>query len=196
MASAELLPIMNLKPPSHFRFGETLDGLRQIKYILEVFPHISLSGLLNSLMLVENTAQEGLPQLSILGFLEGLTLMEDTPLEGLPRLSLSGFLEGDEARLLGETMLERGKATVEQLGKLAGRHHANAMLDHQDEIPVEWRSYDLVFGGTIWQDCEGDCWVAYLRWHKCQWKLCFGFLSATGWSSDDRLVRVSQASYG
>ena len=125
---------------------------------------------------------------------DGYTLIEDTPLEGSPRLSLSGFLEEDESRVLGETMLERGKNTAEQLGKLAGQHHLETMLEHQDEIPVEWREFYLVGAGTVWRDGDGYRWVAYLGWNGDEWVLYFDSLRGSRWSSNDRLVRVSQVS--
>ena len=124
---------------------------------------------------------------------DGWTLIEDTSLEGSPRLSLSGFLEEDESRVLGETMLERGKNTAEQLGKLAGQHHLETMLEHQDEIPVEWREFYLVGAGTVWQGGLGYRSVAYLIWDGGKWVLSFGYLG-DDWDSSAQLVRVSQVS--
>jgi len=60
---------------------------------------------------------------------DGWVLVEDVLLTGEPTLSLSGFLEEGESSVLGEVMLERGKANkAGELGPLAGQHHAEALL--------------------------------------------------------------------
>ena len=123
---------------------------------------------------------------------DGWTLVEDIPLTGEPTLSLSGFLEEGESSVLGELMLERGKANAEELGPLAGQHHAEALLDQQDQIPVEWRGYYLVCPGTVWQDSDGIRKVAYLSWNGERWKLYFSWLGHGRWVADDRLVRLPQ----
>jgi len=124
---------------------------------------------------------------------DGWVLVEDVLLTGEPTLSLSGFLEEGESSVLGEVMLERGKANkAGELGPLAGQHHAEALLDQQDQIPVEWRGYYLVCPGTVWRVSGGYRRVAYLYWYGRQWKLDFCWLGNDYWSADDRLVCLPQ----
>lgn len=122
---------------------------------------------------------------------DGWTLIKDTPLTSEPRLLLSGNV-GSGDRRLDEMMLEeRGTIIADNVGPLAGQHHAEAMLDQQDQIPVEWRSYCLIFPGTVWQDKHGDHWGAYVDWDNgdSQWVLSFNCFD--WWTAYDRLVHVS-----
>lgn len=123
---------------------------------------------------------------------DGWKLLEDTPFEGLAQFWLSNFFEDDEDFIGGKIMLERGKNTAEQLGKLAGQHHAEAIHEHQNKIPAEWQSYDLIFGGTVWQGYNRSLWVTFLHWSEGCWVVCFGCVEGNVcWRYLSRLVRVS-----
>ena len=125
--------------------------------------------------------------------LNGWKLLEDTPLEGNPQLSLSSFLEDDEIRVYGETMVERSENAENQLGKCAGQHHLEAMLDHPEDIPAEWRKFCLVAPRTKWRESHNKRCVACLCWDRDRWVLVFRRLSID-WRGDARIVRISQVS--
>lgn len=101
-------------------------------------------------------------------------------------LELVSFLKRGENSIGGEEMVRRARV---ELDANYGQEDAEWLLDHQDEIPVEFRKYYLVFTGTVWRDSLGRRLVPYLVWDGGGWCLRFGWL-AFGWRSDDRLVRL------
>ena len=65
---------------------------------------------------------------------DGWVLVEDVLLTGEPTLSLSGFLEEGESSVLGEVMLERGKANFYK--RVGERNHSCA--DCHTDDPGGW----------------------------------------------------------
>ena len=96
---------------------------------------------------------------------------------------VSFFKEG-ESSVSGNEMVERAKTLSANLGQ----KHAEHLLEHQDEIPEEWRSHYLIFPGTVWRDPGGDRFVLCLSWRGERWGLGFGWLGVH-WGSVGRLVR-------
>jgi len=92
---------------------------------------------------------------------------------------LQEFLREGESRVGGEEMIKRAESKT-------GLRHAEAMLRNQENIPVEWRKYYLVFP-EVWRSLFGvrRVWCLYFnggRWRPgCSW-LGFDF------GSDGRLV--------
>lgn len=118
---------------------------------------------------------------------DGWTLFSTTPNTkkfSAKELELVSLLGKGESHIAGEEMMKRSKSLKANLNQ----HHAEYLLEHQDEIPKEWRSYSLVFSGTVWRGSYGDRRVACLYWGGKRWILYFYWL-AIGWRSDDRLVR-------
>lgn len=117
---------------------------------------------------------------------DGWTLLGDTTAPTLPvsDLELVSFLKRGENRISEEEMRERAKEMRADLGQREAEH----LLDHQDEIPVSWREFDLIFPGTLWRDSFGGLSVPYLGWFGDRWGLCLSWLDRD-WDSVGRLVR-------
>lgn len=117
---------------------------------------------------------------------EGWTLLQDVsePEISVAFLELVPFLREGEQSIIGEVMTERSK----ELGANLGQRHAEYLLEHQEEIPQEWRSFYISFPGTIWRDPHGYRDIPCLRWSDGGWDLLFRWLGDR-WRSDGRLVR-------
>ena len=121
---------------------------------------------------------------------DGWRLMEDCgfnpALASVTDLELVLFLKDGESRVNGETMANRAK---ELKGNL-GQKHAEYSLEHQKEIPKEFRKYFLVFPGTIWRHSDGHRNVPYLSWDGDGWYLHWRWLDHGNWNDNDRLLRL------
>lgn len=119
----------------------------------------------------------------------GYKLMEEGPQhpEGVAVADLERieFLNFDERSFTGKELQKRAR----KLNINLGQHTAEYLLEHQDEIPEEWRGTYLVFPGTVWRGSGGDRSVSCLYWGGERWCLDFGWLVGR-FSSDIRLVRV------
>lgn len=123
---------------------------------------------------------------------DGWTLLENVGrrITSVRDLELVPFLKGGEDYINGEEMARRARM---ELDANLGQSDAEYMLEHQDEIPAEFRKYYLVFPGTVWRDADGDRYVPYLRWSGGRWVLRFFWFDG-GWHSSVRLVRPRKAS--
>ena len=115
------------------------------------------------------------------------TLVEDVVLIGNPKLQLATFLLEGESSIDGYTILERAK----KMGDCVGQHHAERMLDQEDNIPKGWRVFELLFFGTIWRDKHGHPLVPYLYHKEHEWNISWGWLN-NKWGIGARLVRLSK----
>lgn len=106
---------------------------------------------------------------------EGLTVAD---------LKLREFLEYGEKSITGETLQKR----AQKLNANFGQHTAEYLLEHQTEIPEEWRKFYLVFPGTVWWAYRGDRDVTCLRWRVYEWHLIFFWLDARRFSFPARLL--------
>lgn len=100
-------------------------------------------------------------------------------------LELVPFLKEKESFVSGEEMVRRARV---ELDANCGQEDAEWLLEHQDEIPAEFRKYYLVFTGTIWRGSRGNRIVPYLGWIGGRWCLGFPWLF-NDWVSSGRLVR-------
>lgn len=120
-------------------------------------------------------------------------LIEDigfVPLITSPKnLEFVAFLKSDENSVTGEVMLERARG---DLNANLGQQHAEWLLEHQAEIPEEFRKYYLVFTGTIWRVSVGDRNVPCLGWSGNKWCLGFRWLGSGGWGGRGRLLRLRE----
>jgi len=98
-------------------------------------------------------------------------------------LKLVPFLEDGENYVDGEELRQRAKKLKANLG-LAD---AKFIMDHQNEIPTEFRDKYLVFTGTLLHSLGGELSVAYLSWSRGRWYLSFYWLGH-GWFGGDCLV--------
>ena len=112
--------------------------------------------------------------------LEAVTEPEQILITGLEIFS---FLKEGEDHISGEEMRSRAK----DIGTNLGQKHAEHLLEHQADIPKDWRSFYLVFSGTLWRDPGGFLRVPYLAWGGGRWCLSFRWLGF-GWCSGDRLL--------
>ena len=120
---------------------------------------------------------------------KGWTLLEDTKeskesIVSIDKLEPVPFLKDGEAYVDGEELARRGLELHANLGQT----HAEYMLEHQAEIPKEFRKYVLVFPGTKWRDRDGDRYVPYLYWDGRRWCLFFRWLGYD-FDSSCRLLR-------
>lgn len=118
---------------------------------------------------------------------EGWELVEDVSEAQLllvNQLELASFLLKGESYIQGEELVERAKKMQANLGQ----RQAEYLLDHQNEIPEEWRQYYLVFPGTIWRAHYGLRRVPCLGWLGERWFLGFHWLGRR-FGSNDRLLR-------
>lgn len=114
-------------------------------------------------------------------------LIEDVSEPGeivIANLETLSFLKTNKGDVSGDGMRQRAV----ELGANLSQRHAEFLLEHQQEIPKEWREYYLVFPGTVWCDSDGFLLVPYLRWRGERWNLCFYWLGRV-WSSGGRLLR-------
>lgn len=117
---------------------------------------------------------------------ERWTLVEDVGKGVIPvaGLELISFLKDDEQSVKEEAMRQRAK----EMGANLGQRQAKYLLGHQEEIPEEWRKFNLVFPGTVWRYPGGHLSVPCLHWDGRRWYLVFHWL-AYDWYSRDRLLR-------
>lgn len=118
---------------------------------------------------------------------DGWTLIENTPrrITSVRDLELVPFLKKGESYVNGEEMVRRARV---EFDANYGQEDAEYVLEHEAEIPEEFRSYYLVFSGTVWQDSHGDRDVQYLHWRGRRWYLYWRLLG-NDWDSSDCLVR-------
>lgn len=119
---------------------------------------------------------------------DGWTLIENTPrrITSVRDLELVTFLKNGEVSVKGEEMVHRARV---EFDANYGQEDAEYVLEHEVEIPKEFRPYYLVFPGTVWQDSHGNRYVSCLDWRGGRWILFFNWLRARLWFSVDRLVR-------
>lgn len=123
---------------------------------------------------------------------DGWELLEDVDFTLIgPLLELVPFLKAGEDSIGGEEMVRRARG---ELRANLGQRYAEYLLEHQQEIPKEFRKYYIVFTGTIWCHPPGRPRVAYLHWNGEQWVLDFRWLEL-GCDSDDRLPRPRNSLY-
>ena len=114
---------------------------------------------------------------------EGWVLLQNQPRRINGVIEAVSFLES-ESSVKGDVMAARAI----ELDANYGQEDAERLLEHQDKIPAELRSFYLVFPATFWQDPDGRLCVPYLNWVVGRWYLDFFWLGG-GWDSRGRLVR-------
>lgn len=103
-------------------------------------------------------------------------------------LKLVPILKKGENSINGEEMVRRARA---ELNANFGQEDAEWLLEHQNEIPKEWRNYYLAFPGTVWQVSGGNRRVPYLGWFDAGWCLLF-YWRDYDWRSGNRLLSVGK----
>jgi hypothetical protein len=122
---------------------------------------------------------------------DGWELVEDVgfaPPFDISKMELVSFLKNGENYINGEEMVRRGRT---ELKVNLGQRHAEYLLEHQNEIPKEFRKFYPVFTGTIWRCPDGNRRVACLYWDGRQWVLSFRWLG-DDWRSYARLPRLRE----
>jgi len=118
---------------------------------------------------------------------EHLLVKEDVeePREiSIDRLELVGDLE------VG-LLMYRIRRQAKEINANLGWRHAGYVLDHQEEIPVEWHEKTLVFSGTLWEPPEGGGYryLTLRRIGKYGWEPDLRWLGDY-WEPYYRLVRL------
>ena len=96
------------------------------------------------------------------------------------KLEFTPILKEGEDPINGEVMRERAK----EKGCDYGLEDLDFFLDHQDEIPKEFRDPNiyLVFPGAVLEDSSRDRYVACLVWDDGRWCLDFFWLDSDCYS--------------
>lgn len=99
---------------------------------------------------------------------EGYTLLEHSPrrIVSVADLELVPFLKEGEICIGGEELVIRSRG---ELDTNYGQEDAEWLLEHQDEIPREFRNYYLVFPATVWRRRDGPRFISYLGFGGGQW---------------------------
>jgi hypothetical protein len=103
----------------------------------------------------------------------------------ISRFELREFLEEGESYVVGTTMRERAK----KMGGLTGLDSALYLLDNQEKIPKEWRSFYIAFPGALLRGPDGRLFAPYLFWNDRRWRLSLYWL-VSYWRSCDRVLRL------
>ena len=103
-------------------------------------------------------------------------IKEGTKPKKFPKLELVEFLEKGESYINGEEIIKRAVKLKADLNQ----YHAEYLLEHQDEIPEEWREFCIVFPATVWRHRGGRRYVPCLRWDGDRWYLSFDWLGTVG----------------
>lgn len=93
------------------------------------------------------------------------------------------IVKENEGYVSGKEMLERAK----EQGISTGKAEAVWLLEHQTDIPKEWREHYLIFPDYL-QDDDGYGYVAYFGWNGKRWELYFFWLD-NYFRRYDRFVR-------
>lgn len=103
------------------------------------------------------------------------------------KLELVLYLDwGEQADLNNDEIEER----LNDIGGL-GQHHAKYLLDHQDEIPSEWRKHYLLFPGTIMRGTGqygGILHMPCMWWNRDRWRM-FWYACCPYFYASLRIVR-------
>jgi|SRR3989338_3241729 len=118
---------------------------------------------------------------------EGWKLLENSPrrITSVAGLELVPFLKKGESSIGGEELVRRARA---ELDANCGQEDAEFLLEHQKEIPEEFRQFYLIFTGTVWGGSGGGRDVAYLFFDGERWCLDFHWLGLD-FHSGGRLLR-------
>lgn len=103
-------------------------------------------------------------------------LHTDTPIvPGTAVFTLGNFYKGVEKHIRADLMIHRSM----QLGTLAGQKHAEWLLDNQELIPEQWRRWNLLLPGTIWNPLPHLREIPMLHWNSKEerWELLFARLT-------------------
>lgn len=106
------------------------------------------------------------------------------------------FLNEGETCIDGEEMLRRGRASVQELGPLAGRQWAKALVGDQQMIPVGLRGVKrFVFAGSVLKDKdkEGHRFVPCVLWDGDCWVEVYCVLDTRSWDGSYHLAHLSPA---
>lgn len=91
--------------------------------------------------------------------------------ESALKYELATFLKKNEDYISGTELLKRAK----KQGITTGKEDTYYLLEHQNEIPKEWREYYLIFPEYL-QDRGRGRRVGGLDWYGGRWVLDFGWL--------------------
>lgn len=98
---------------------------------------------------------------------------------------LREFLYRDEKYITGKKLQKRAG----ELDENFGLHTAEYLLEHQEEIPHDWRGKYFIFPATELRYSDGCRCVPYLYWDDGRWLLGFRWHDDK-FGSDDRLMAV------
>lgn len=120
----------------------------------------------------------------------GWRLIEDTrePEEfKVADLELISFTDKKEGHISSEEMRKQAK----KLGASLGQYHAEYILEHQEDIPEEYRCKCPPFPGTLWSDPRECLHMPFLKWEEEEKKWHMYFIEfSCGWDQWDRLFRL------
>ncbi len=144
--------------------------------------------------------------------MDGGKLFENVPqritsISLISNLQLVCVLREGESSIYGDTTLRRTSRHDTNFGQL----DAEYLLEHQNEIPAEFRKYHIFFPGTIWEYryglYDGDHQIPVLYWNRdcgrwsidfhiySHWSLGVRLLIGDTWYPNFRLIRFRDNSF-
>lgn len=122
---------------------------------------------------------------------DGWTLLEHAPrrIVSVTGLELVPFLRLGESTIRGYDLI--GRARYEFDADL-GQEDAEFILEHQEEIPEEFRQFYLPFTATVWRYPDGALYVPCLFWGGGRWCLDFFLWLEYEYDSHVRLLRLGK----
>ena len=85
---------------------------------------------------------------------------------------LISFVKDNQSYIDAGQMIDRAR----ELNANVGQKEAEYFLEHQDEIPEDWRKWYIVFPEWYTRNYAGDELVGYLCWDSSQWIKCLNWL--------------------
>lgn len=95
------------------------------------------------------------------------------------------FVHEFEEYVTWDELLKRAKSS----NSMYTQDQADLLLDESETIPIEYRQYNLIFPGTIWQSLTGNFHCPYLVWRDNKWCLDF-YWFLYDFHHNDRLLAV------
>ncbi len=116
----------------------------------------------------------------------GYTILENVKPSKLniKNLEIVSFLNSDETSINGKVIRDRA---IERNANFC-LEDAKYLLEHQSEIPLEFRGKYIVFTATLFRDPSGYIHMAYIDFRGGRWDLYFHWIDG-GWEGRYRLVR-------
>ena len=100
------------------------------------------------------------------------------------QLNLTTPFIDQEKCIFGRELIKRAANTKCNFSQ----YQAEYLLDHQEQIPMDWRPYCIIFPGTIWADSANRKNVPYIVYKRTGWELSYYWVESP-FASASRLLK-------